>query len=55
MSIRPLPLKMRWVYPFFKMQRKGKAQIFRSDEAKSLTPASNIPIAGTFIRPIPFT
>ena len=28
---------------------------FRSDEAKSLTPASNIPIAGTFIRPIPFT
>jgi hypothetical protein len=54
-SIKPLPIKMRWVYPLFKMQRKGKAQIFRSDEAKSLMPAENILIAGTFVSPIPFT
>jgi hypothetical protein len=54
-SIKPLPIEMRWVYPSFQVHQKGKAPIFRSDEAKSLMPAANVPIAGTFIRPIPFT
>jgi hypothetical protein len=54
-SIKTLPIKMRWVSPSFQMQRKGKAQIFRSDEAKSFMPAENILIAGMFVRSIPFT